>query len=275
MTTLPGTTTYDQLERDRYGRPLIQPPNGGKPKAYTRVSTLAKTLDDEYNLRQWSARMTAIGLNKRPDLAALVAASVDDKRALNKACQDAQEAAGSKTAANIGTAIHAFCEAVDNGAALDTVPADYRPHVEAYKAVTTAAGLLPMRCEQFVVNDDLSAAGTLDRLYWNQGFQSDPNTNAVVVGDIKTGNSDPKFIALATAIQIATYAHAATVNLDTWERTPLPVNHAVGYLVHVPQANPGKAAVFELDLEEGWNAALLAFDVRRLRGLRVHRLVHP
>ena len=57
-----------ELPRDRWGRPLIEPPDGGKAKPYTRVSTLAKTLDDKTALSKWLCRQTAIGLAQRPDL---------------------------------------------------------------------------------------------------------------------------------------------------------------------------------------------------------------
>ena len=51
-----------EIPRDRWGRPLITPVGGGKPEPYTRVSTLAKTLDDKTALSKWMCRQTAIGL---------------------------------------------------------------------------------------------------------------------------------------------------------------------------------------------------------------------
>jgi hypothetical protein len=53
------------IKRDRWGRPLITPPDGGKPVPYTRVSTLAKALDDKTALMRWKQRQTA----HRPGLA--------------------------------------------------------------------------------------------------------------------------------------------------------------------------------------------------------------
>ena len=35
----------ETIERDKWDRPLITPPDGGKPVGYTRASTLAKALD--------------------------------------------------------------------------------------------------------------------------------------------------------------------------------------------------------------------------------------
>ena len=68
-------------ERDRHpprplGPPPIIPPDGGEPVAYTRVSTLAKALDDLNNLMAWKARKTAEGLVRRPDLLTRVAGAI-------------------------------------------------------------------------------------------------------------------------------------------------------------------------------------------------------
>jgi hypothetical protein len=53
MFTRPAT----EIPRDRWGRPLIEPPDGGKPIGYTRVSTLAKALDDKTSLMDWKCRI--------------------------------------------------------------------------------------------------------------------------------------------------------------------------------------------------------------------------
>ena len=64
----------DKIPRDRYGRPIIPPAAGGKPKPYTRVTTLAETLDDRWTLERWKQRQVAIGLMLRRDLLNKVAA---------------------------------------------------------------------------------------------------------------------------------------------------------------------------------------------------------
>ncbi len=57
-----------EIERDRYGRPLVVPPAGGKAIAYTRATTIANSLDDASALTAWKMRMAAIGLTSRPDI---------------------------------------------------------------------------------------------------------------------------------------------------------------------------------------------------------------
>ena len=47
----------------RTKRPLIRPVGGGeKLVPYTRASTLAKALDDTYNLEQWKTRTAVLGV---------------------------------------------------------------------------------------------------------------------------------------------------------------------------------------------------------------------
>jgi hypothetical protein len=48
--------------------PAHRPARGRRAHPYTRVSTLAKALDDLSNLMTWKQRKTAEGLVRRPDL---------------------------------------------------------------------------------------------------------------------------------------------------------------------------------------------------------------
>jgi hypothetical protein len=68
MSTDLFSTVENELPRDRWGRPLITPPTGGEPRAYTRVTTLAGSVEDTYHLGQWQQRMVAVGMARRPDL---------------------------------------------------------------------------------------------------------------------------------------------------------------------------------------------------------------
>lgn len=255
----------DRVPRDRWGRPLIKPVGGAtKATPYTRVSTLAKTLDDTTALTDWKCRQVAVGLDRRPDLRALVSADHGDRKQLNTVIKAALDAAGSDVAANVGTAIHSFAEAVDNGGHIDQVPPDYRAHVEAYRATLTAAGIMVVACERFVVHDELQAAGTYDRLLLLPDGR-------FVIGDIKTGVSAPNY-ALATAMQVAVYARSQHYDPDTFTRTPLPnVDTSIGVLIHLPQDEP-KCELHALDLVTGWDAAFLATDIRAKRKLT---LAHP
>jgi len=109
------TAPTQAIIRDRWGRPLIEPIGGGKAIPYTRVSTLAKALDDKTGLTKWMQRMVLEGVSSRPDLAALASAAKGDAKQLGKIVELAMAAAESDRAANLGTAIHSFTERIDAG----------------------------------------------------------------------------------------------------------------------------------------------------------------
>jgi hypothetical protein len=217
-----------------------------------------------------------VGLAHRPDLrdrvAGVIASHPEDpvgagKRELTGILADAAEAGGATRAASRGTAWHDLTAAVDYGAdpadLVDLVGQETATRLWDYKAATSTLEVLAV--ERFVVVDALQAAGTLDRLYRLPDGR-------VVVGDVKTGTSDPDY-PLAVAVQVATYAHGCLYNPDTGARTPLhpDLDPTVGLLVHLPQKGQG-CKLYTLDLVAGWEAARTAAEVRAVRRLRADDL---
>ena len=125
-----------EIERDRYGRPLVVPPKGGKPVAYTRATTIANSLDDPAALVAWKMRMAAIGLTMRQDLLLSISAAQDDKMAINKYIEDAMEVAGASKAATIGTALHTYTEKLDLGLDIGPIPSEWAGDLTAYEQTT-------------------------------------------------------------------------------------------------------------------------------------------
>lgn len=247
-----------EIPRDRWGRPLIKPADGGKPVPYTRISTLAKTLDDKTALAKWMCRQTAIGLAARPDLVALVGAAKDDKRTVGDAVEQAMGAAKSDEAANIGTTLHALTEAFDQGfydptfvsAALHT---DVLAYGQAMSGITVEAS------EVFVVNDDLEAAGTFDRIVTLPDGRR-------MIADIKTGQNEPNYPHGVTT-QVACYAHGTLYSEASGRAANLAdlgVSQTEGLMIHLP-AGAGKCDLYLLDLTVGWQLALVASHVRRMQ----------
>lgn len=252
------------IPRDRWQRPLIIPQGGGEPVPYTRVSSLAKALDDLNNLMAWKARKVAEGLVRRQDLLTRVAGALANgdpdtdwptKRELNAVVSEATEAAGASKGASAGTGFHALTEAIDRGDEPAFVLDADRERLDAYRAATAALEVLDI--ETFVVNDVVRAAGTFDRLVRLPD-------GAVVVADLKSGKSEADY-PLATTIQIATYANGRRYDPETGERTPLHPDLDVsrGVLIHMPPS--GGCSLYVLDLHRGWHAAQLAAQVRDIR----------
>lgn len=266
-----------EISRDRWGRPLIIPPDGGQPMPYTRVSSMAKTLDDTSNLMAWKQRVTAVGLARRVDLRTRLAGVIashadpvggDGKRDLNAVCAEAAEAGGGSTAASTGTGIHELTEAVDRG----TDPADLlvdehlAGRLRQYAEATAALEVLAI--ETFVVNDELRAAGTFDRLVRLPDGR-------VVVADLKTGAHDANY-PLGVAVQIAIYANGSRYDPDTAARSVLDwdLDRTTGLLIHLPQKGDG-CRLYALDLTAGYRAALVAADVHEIRAWKAPSLATP
>lgn len=241
-----------EIERDRYGRPMVMPVKGKKKVAYTRATTIANSLDDASALVAWKMRMAALGLTTRPDLLLAISAAGEDKMAINAYIEEAMDAAGASKAANIGTAIHALTERLDLGQELGVVPDQWLPDIRAYEEATKV--LNKVYIEQFCVLDKFKIAGTPDRLVEYKG--------ELFIADLKTGRIDhPNNIAM----QLAIYAHGlpydtATATRGSWG----DVNKEKAIIVHLP-AGTGACKLVFIDIAEGWKGVQFAMKVRKWR----------
>lgn len=248
----------NDFQRDRWGRPLIVPVDGSKPVAYARFSVHGQCLEDRFGLEKWKLRTAGIGLAKRADLFAQVAACpTDDNKRLDDLLQAALEAGGSTIGAGLGTALHEFTQRWDQKKlAIDEVPEPWNHDVLAYQAAIEKHGLevVPELIEVNLVHDELQLAGTSDRFYRRPDGR-------LICADLKTGKSiGPN--PLAYIVQLAAYATSVKYDIETGTRQPVgDVDTSVGLLVHLPS---GKATcdIYEVDLQMGLEAARLASSVR-------------
>jgi hypothetical protein len=258
-----------QIPRDRHGKPLIAKPGCGAPiyegkgknvKAYFRASKFGEVLEDQTNLTLWKIRMAMHGLAKRPDLYEQVQRTpLTDKVILNRIAEDAIEAAGGAAAANVGTALHTLTEAIDRGEEVGVVPPAYAADLDAYREQTKRYRMLHI--ERFMVCDELSVAGTPDRLHVDltSGYQHPQ------IGDLKTSNSNIDYQGMKFAIQLGIYAHSEFYNPQSGEReSPGSVDQNVAVVYHMP-AGGGTCELIEVDVSAGWEMALLARQVRQAR----------
>lgn len=250
-----------EVARDRWGRPLIVPPGGGRPVGYTRASTAAKAFDDTYNLSRWLQRKVVEGMAAKPTLSMLATAHAGDNKIIDSIADQAREAAGAGEAAQIGTALHTLTENIDAGLN-PTRPAEYANDLLAYERAT--AHMKPVIMEGFVVIDELKIAGSFDRI-WDTEI-------GLVIGDLKTGASAPTFGAHAAAIQMALYAHGELYDPDTGQRTPLPegLRQDIGLMVHLP-IRQGACSIYEIDLTSGWEWAQRYAALKEFRAAKVAR----
>lgn len=242
-----------EIPRDRWGRPMVVPPTGGKPVAYTRCTTFVDCLEDKFNLQKWEKRMVAIGLTLRPDLLLAASACRDDKSKLDTVCDQAKEAAQGSASATTGTALHALTEQHDRGLDVGPIPDTARADLNAY--VQATAGLEHLGIEEFVVHDGLQIGGTFDRLVRYQG--------ETFIADLKTGSVD--FGMGKIAMQLAVYAHCVRYDARTHERSPLAdVDRKRAIVIHLP-AGAATCRLLWVDIAAGWEGVQVARAVREWR----------
>ncbi len=273
----PSEYTRTQLIKNgRYSLPVP----GGAPDvhtSWTRATTLAKALSDEYTLNEWKLRQVVFGIGRRPDLQALAAsATEDDYRTLKDVARQAEHAAESLRGANIGTAVHGLAARVDAGGQDFAATGPLSPYVVAYRSALAGAGveLLPGASERVCVLRPEAmggepgvaegVAGRLDRVVLL------PDGSLPVL-DLKTakGSSLP-YAWLEISIQLAIYAHAR----EWWDESesryvPAPeIRRDLAIVAHIPQDVPADRAVchlYPVDIEAGWRYLLLAMRVREAR----------
>lgn len=256
------------IPRDRWDRPILPHPFTGEETHWTRPSTLAKTLDDTYNLEMWKCRQVAAGIGAREDLHALAASTPNDdghKGTLNQIVKDAMEAAKSSAGRNLGTALHTWTHRIEADASVaGTVPSAFIPDLKAYFAAMDAHGLQrdPRLAERQVATLDAPEplSGSPDR------YVLCPD-GVYRVMDLKTGQ-DIDYSGLYIAQQLAIYAHAIAawnVQAQVWEQLP-PIDQTTGIVVHLPSGK-GKCEVRPVNLTEGWADVLTACHVRARRKL--------
>lgn len=246
------------FQRDRWGRPLVVPADGGKPIAYGRFSVHGQCLEDRFALEKWKLRTAGIGLARRADLFAQVAACPpEDSRRLDDLIASALEAGGSSIGAGLGTALHEFTQRWDQGQLdISQVPEPWNADIAAYQGAIDKHGLTIVRelVEVTLVHDELQLAGTSDRFFRRPDGR-------LVCADLKTGKSigdNP----LAYIVQLAAYATAVKYDVETGRREPVgDVDTTTGLIIHLPS---GRATcdVYEVDLATGLEAARLASTVR-------------
>ena len=255
------TAEFDLLEapKDRWGRYKINNPSTGKERGYTRVTTIAKTLDDTASLADWKVRMAITGIVQRPDLLAQASTAIDDRTRLNKIAGDAVEAAGAYSRANLGTALHNLTQQIDLGMKPQILPG-LQQDIETYVASIAAWDMQMNKdwIEVLLINDELEYAGTADRIVRTRDGR-------LVIFDLKTG-TDLSYSYGSIAVQLALYAQAEWIyDWRTGERTPLPdIDKTSGIICHLP-AGEGKCEFFNVDLEAGWDAAQMSMRTRDWR----------
>jgi len=260
MSTSDEFSLLAEAPKDRWGRYKISDPASGKERGYTRVTTIAKVLDDSSSLADWKTRMAITGIVQRADLLAQASTALDDRSKLNKIANDAIEAAGAYSRAGIGTALHSLTQQLDLGMKPQILQG-LQSDIETYVA-SIAAWDFKMKkewIEVLLINDEFEYAGTADRIVTTRDGK-------ICIFDLKTG-TDLSYSFGSIAVQLAMYANADWIyDWKTGERTALPegLDMKEGIICHLP-AGEANCKFYTVDLEAGWEAAKMSFATRNWR----------
>jgi hypothetical protein len=276
----------DTTRRDRWGRYLVVPPGGKDPTGYTRVTTIAKTLDQGGGLAPWKAAMAMQGLvlrrGLRAQLEALMAqyngdpwySGEEGKKAIKELVEDAAAVGGANDRREMGSALHTITALVDLGRQ-PALTDESRADMAAYQATLDAHGMQlykPWAVEVPVVLHQFTVAGTLDRIVTVPGYDKP------LIADIKTGAS-LEYSWQDIAVQLAAYANADAIyrqgakadgSEDSTELFP-DVDKEWGLVIWL-KAGQAECEIIAVDLGQGW----LAFkEAMWVRGWRNSKLTKP
>jgi uncharacterized protein related to proFAR isomerase len=270
---------------DRWKRYRLPDPQTGAAQGYTRSTTFAKSISDTFTLSAWSQRKVIEGLVTNDDLYA-EAASTDfgDRETMNRIAEKCKEAAGAKASARIGTALHAFSEAVDRGER-PPIPPRWRPHIAAWTELLHRYNMEVIEIEKRVIHTGFDVAGTLDRLVrftkdttvrMKQGKRTVDYTfpaGTVACLDLKTGKT-LEYGWLEIAVQLLIYTDAEVIfdqpdgPSTRWSYRPMypAIDKNVALVIHIPATlDEAVATLYAVDLNFGREAATECEKVRNLR----------
>lgn len=291
------------VPRNKLGQPYAVPFDGGRPVRLSRASSIGEPLEDTKNLGKWQVRQALIGAATKPELLSGVGEldmdNPEDKAKLDAIGERAQAIAGSHTKRDRGTLLHSYTELIDKGQLL---PVDIDPRATKqmgeYMLATMNLGVRDI--ERFCVLIDkenrIFGGGTPDRIleYSGPGPDGEP-FEGLIVGDLKTGSIT---YPLKMACQLAFYSRAMWYDwryfpvdtsddkaFDKWKKQAFPADEAAlayagigarqdwGLIVHMP-SDGDETTLWWIDLNLGWDAVLLAEQVKQIRS-RGRKALHP
>jgi hypothetical protein len=274
--------TRRQIEFDGWGRYKLPDPETGEMVSWTRVTTLAGAMEDQYHLGRWYKRKVLEGITMDRGLVSLAAQefethgpdpqSQEAKKALDKIADHAVSLAGASKGADSGTLLHSITEYRNQGkeaeAQMAAVAAGVQENLDIYTRTLARyqVTVVPDFMERVICVPALKVVGRLDNLVREMG------NDLLRVFDLKTQKT-LDFGAMKIAIQLAIYANGyAMFNEETWGWEEMPaVDKSVATVCWLPvlEGEDDKVCqLYDVDLEWGWRWAKAAFQTRKARNFK-------
>ena len=262
-------------EKSPYSR--IPDPLTGKKRRWVRVSTISRTIANEYLLNLWKQRMVAKGMALRPDLVARMCSleNAEDRDDMNEIAAAAMEAAKASEGANNGTALHDFTKLFDLGKEVTPPTLAWTKDITGYATTLHEWGfkVVPGMVERTVCIPELGIIGTFDRLLEHV------RTGRLYIGDLKTAGKI-HFGWGEIAMQLAMYSRGAWLwdkNTRTWspmvEVGEIDQDRAV--VMHV-KIGTGKCQLWRVRIDAGWDELDTALRARKYNARKdLAELINP
>ena len=233
------------------------------------VTTVAKIPADSYNIEQWAQRQVAIGLTIDRNLIENVAVDIENREAIQQACEDAKRVAKAHQAADRGTQMHRVLELVLLDQEAKLLTEQQRRDADVLKRTLDRYKLTPHDglTEQFVAWPHYTVCGRFDAVL-------EKSNGDLILTDLKSG---PNAVAYphSTAVQLALYARAPHISsniqgrgekctVTEWRTMPQKLDRRRAYVLLVePDSDEG--TLHELDIEHGWAGAQHALRIVKWR----------
>jgi hypothetical protein len=275
------------VPRDQWERPIIVT-LAGDVLSYIRASSYG-CIEDKYGIHRWKRGQVVYGLSRAFHLvqkaqSASGTVAKRDRAILHEVADRAEIVAGSDAGSLTGTAIHKLSERRDAGDDLSYLDPTTTACLDAYARLMAPFEVLAS--EMFVVYDDYTSAGTLDRvvrLRWDLVFPDGLVLPAgtIIIIDVKTGKvTSVKYWMAEYACQQFIYdgglpyfpgvTHLADPKVRSvgniervtdqpgdngrvpWDEVGVPggPNHDYALILHVPATQPDKARIILVRLGE-------------------------
>jgi len=245
-------------------------------RRWSGASSWGKRIEDNTALAAWRAREAARGVALDDQLRQAVLLA-DGRDELDDLVERALAVAGANALRDRGTEMHRITELADLGR-LPTMTDDMAAVAARWRKALEVAGieLLDGHVERIVLVPELQVCATFDRLARWQG--------RTVVLDLKTGSGRVKY-PHSMAVQLALLARSSWITVGPGERADdrttwtefapvadLGIDQAVGLIVALP-SDSDDIEVHSLDLDAGWEAAMLAHRAKQWTASKPSTLV--
>jgi hypothetical protein len=244
----------DYPKADKWKRPVFPHPETGEEQAWTRASTVAKSLDDGGGLINWTGAMVAGGCYLRPDIVGKVGArwpmTDANKPELYGLIEELKEAGGASVGRNAGDTLHEMIRRINQGEPLKPMP-PWDADVKAYLDLVDRAGLVidPDMVERTVCLPEIGVAGSFDLAPAIRGRGGE-----LIITDLKTGKLGD-YSWPAWVVQLAIYANADWLyDWDTRRFEPMPpVSRDRALILSLP-AGSASAELYVVNISSAWKA---------------------